>query len=478
MARSLSGRAGLSLALWAGFWVLGGAMVLLLLAIPFAQAGYGDGPDAGGLLAGAGAVLLAWSLRPRWLLVGRDERPAPLAAEELPALHALVRRVAERVGVAPPQEVRLGPRLNASIAGERRWLRRRRILELGLPMFAVLEEAELASVVAHELAHERGGDVALGAWVHRTRVPLASALDALDGSAFWLDLPFRAYAWLFLRASASVSRAQERAADATAAAVAGPAVAWRALRKVEAHARAWDVYLDAVVSPVLELGARVPLLDGFAAFEAEARPAPAIAAALAAEEPPPSPHDTHPSMAERLRALDPARPPDAPAPPAGGCLALLGGAGAAEEAWYARMVSGTLAPMAWDEVAARAALPALRERYRGTALDPARLSLAAVPELVAQAGGLWRSLLQGVNLLSAGAQERAGRRALAEGLALALERRGFEPQLRPGAALRLRRGAVEVIPAEVVEALSTGALAPEAYRSRCAGWEPVGAAAG
>jgi Zn-dependent protease with chaperone function len=465
MARSdsLTRRALLSGALFVGFWLLGAGLVAALAWIPLAQWLYARGPDAAGVAAGAGALLLAWSLRPRLgIRWARPAGPAPIGATEAPALHQLVTEIARRTGVRPPDELRLSPRGNASI-GQERWragLSRARVLELGLPLFAMLTRDELASVVAHELGHERAGDVLLGAWVHRTRASLAGTLADLEGSAFLLDAPFRAYGALFLRASGSVSRSQELAADACAAAACGPSAAWGALHRIEAFGGAWDVYFHHDAVPAIERGARVPLLDGFRRFLAAQRHRPAVARALeAAADEAPSPGDTHPPRDQRLAAIDPRRRVGG-APDLAGCLELLGGEAAAEEAWYRRALAKPLPRVGWDELAETTLLPGLAADLTGGPLDPALTDLARLPELVRDAEAVWASVRRGVNLHTPGARRRQGLQLLGGWLALGLRHRGFRAQARPGAELRLWREGFEVEPWATVAALGDGTLQP------------------
>lgn len=466
---SLTRRALLSGALYLGFWLLGLLLVAGLGWIPVAQARFAGGPDLAGLAAGAGALAVAWSLRPRVpLRWSRAEPPTPLAASEAPGLHDLVRRVAQRSGVQPPDELRLTARAGASI-GVERWrlgLSRARVMELGLPLFAMLSRDELAAVVAHELAHERGGDVLLGAWVHRTRAALAGAVDDLEGSAFLLDAPFRAYGALFLRASGAVSRAQELAADAHAADVCGAGAAWGALHRLDALGATWTVYLHHDALPAVERGVRVPLLDGWRRFLVAPRLRPEVERGLAgAAEAPPAPGDTHPTTAARLAALDPRRRADGPRPAPAGCLELLGGEAAAEEAWYRRVLRAPLPQVGWDEVASRALLPALEADLAGGALDPGQADLARLPALVRDAEGAWEAVRRGVSLATPAARRKGGLRLIGAWLAAALRRRGFEPLARPGAELLLRRGDLEVEPWATVAALDEGRLTPEAWQA-------------
>jgi Zn-dependent protease with chaperone function len=477
--RSLIGRALLSLVLWAGFWVLALGLVVGLAAIPLAQSLYGGGVSGGGLLAALGAVAVAWSLRPRFGPARPAQRPAPLPREQFPALHALVADLARRSGAPVPAAIHLSVRANAGIWVERRWLGLRRtwMVELGLPLLAELDRDQLASVLAHELGHGRGGDLLLGGWVRRTHASLGAAIDGLDGSALLLDAPFRAYGRLFLRVSRTVAREQELAADAHAAGLCGARATAAALRAIHRMADAWDVYLEQDAWPLLERGVRVPILEGFRRFRAE--PALRDEARLALEAAaaqPPTPWDTHPPLAERLAALGATtRFGGAGLGASTPAMSLLGGEIAAETAWYERAATGgldALRSLGWDEVGAAVLLPGLAEALAETPLAAAGHPLPALPALVRDAEGVWRGAVRGVNVLSPATRRREGLRLLADWLTDALARRGFALEARPGAARRLRRGDLVVEPGRVVEALASGAWDEARYLEACAAWEP------
>src|SRR5262249_47251374 len=170
-----------------------------------------------------------------------------------------------------------------------------------VPVLRWLDHDALRSVVAHELGHEHGGDTRFGPWIRRTRLAIGAAVDRLDGSSFWLHLPFVAYARLFLGVAAEASRRQELYADALAARLCGVPATARALGFIHELADLWDHYVTSEVVPLLQNGISVPLLDGFdlylaAFFEpgalAHERPWPRRRAA--------SPHDSHPTLEARL----------------------------------------------------------------------------------------------------------------------------------------------------------------------------------
>jgi Zn-dependent protease with chaperone function len=476
--RSLTQRAALAAVLWLGFWLLGLMLVGALLWVPIAQSRYEGEVGPSGWLAGFGAVAVAWALRPRqWFRRNKSEEVKGLDRVAFPALHDLLSEAAQGSGGGVADEVRLLAQSTAFIRAERKGLfEQRHVIGLGLPLFAFLSREELATVLMHEFGHSRGGDLRLGPWVHRTGSSLASAIDTLEGSAFFLDAPFRVYGSLFLRVSGEVSREQERAADAHAAAVYGVDATWKALEKVHRLGRYWEVYfaLDAV--PLIGLGCRLPLLEGFRRFLALPVLRPQVAEALASStQTKATPGDTHPPAEERLAALAPNR-----VPPSGRteddlqsqCLDLLGGEEAAERAWYERATTGELTSVGWDDVGSTVLLPKIVEAFSKTSVNPGTTPLSTLPDNVLAADAFWECVrAPGMSLLSPAAKRRAGARVLVDWLAVALFTRGFRADVRPGGYLRLSRGETTVIPAEIVEQLVRGTLTRDAYQELSAGWD-------
>ncbi|MGF1427055.1 M48 family metalloprotease [Kitasatospora sp. LaBMicrA B282] len=203
--------------------VLAGSVLLLVRGYPFLQ-GVG--------LVGLGLV---WLLRPR---LGRWRTDAAeLTREQAPALHGLVDRVAEELGVRRPDRIRITDSYNASYA--RIGLRRRVSLTLGLPLWTALTGPERLALLGHELGHGRNGDVRRGfwldlalrtleAWYHvlrpnpgdarRLRTTRKRLLDELvTWLLLWIALPVRlAHRSLYRLTALSGQRAEYRADDLAA----------------------------------------------------------------------------------------------------------------------------------------------------------------------------------------------------------------------------------------------------------------------
>jgi len=468
-------RIALTLLLWAGFWGLGLALAGALLSLPIAELVYEGSVSFPGVLAGLGGVTVLGALRPRgWFGKAKVAPRQPLRREQVPALAEFVDGVARRAGAVRPDRLVFADYATAYASTERRWgIPWRREVGIGLPLFAVLGRDELAAVLTHEFGHHLGGDTALGPWVYRTRRSLGGALFTLDESSFFLDLPFRAYGEMFLRVSAHISREQERAADRRAADAFGAGAMAGALLKTYRLAPLWDVYFEAEVVPLLQRGIRVPLLDGFRRFLAEPERRTEVTRRIhEALHREPSPWDSHPSLEKRLEELGFGKA--APAAlerldPGGGCLDLLGGEGAAEDAWYGVAVSGSPTPMSWDELGDKAILPALSGALTGARLpDPSTTPIASLPRMLSSGAALWdRARADAVDVFSPEAKRQRARRLLTDWLAASLGARGFQAQVRPGAHLRLRRGALTVEPADLVERLAAGTLAEVDYLAFC-----------
>jgi Zn-dependent protease with chaperone function len=466
-ARSMALRAAVLLLAWAGFHVLGLSLCLALIWIPWAQIAYGSGPDLGGCLAGLGAFWVLWGLRPRFRR--EPNRDQPLAAERHPKLQALVADVARRAGHPVPHELHLLPHANAYAARRGAFLGRgRSMVGIGLPYLAWLDQPAVEAIIAHELGHHLSGDVRLGPWVHRTRSLMGSALDHLEGSGFWLDLPFVGYARAFLHYSLSVSRAQELAADAVSAKVAGAGAAARALVAADERSGVWEVYLQTEIVPMLEAGFLPQLLVGFRHFEA------AVSENKRRRESPPqlpekpSPYDTHPTLEERLSALGVKQ---STAVEMGGALELLEAASEAEEYVLRRMLIHEARPLralAWESAGTQLWLPRFQERLEPHASALAPLTPELLPGAMLRIDEWAGRLRTGLALLSPEANRRHVVRLFGAWLAVHLVELGFELEALPGWPVRAVRAGTVVEPFTEIGALFEGKLDATGWLARCA----------
>jgi Zn-dependent protease with chaperone function len=302
-----------------GHGVVVGVLVLVLAPFVLVAAhllgGGALGPEHAYVLVLPAAVA-AVVVRTLWV---RFEPPQGhrLAPGEAPALQAEVERLRRAMGAPPLEGIVIDGDLNARAASLPRalgLLGHRHVLVLGLPLLRILDRERLAAVIAHEFGHFTADDGRFAAWVHLSRGTWYRLRDGLGAHGFgfaWLLSRF--YGWLAPRfdlASRALARAHEYAADAASARAVGAQAAADALATIELASRR----LEARFWPRLWARARIqshppaqlqaPLLQAATSGGLDD-----VARLAAADAPQPAadPSDTHPTLLQRLQALD-ARP--------------------------------------------------------------------------------------------------------------------------------------------------------------------------
>ncbi|MCC3776080.1 M48 family metallopeptidase [Streptomyces sp. UNOB3_S3] len=358
-------RALRAFALLAGFHLLTLAVLGALLGVGIAAWVWASAVVAVALTALC--VLLGVPVVRGTLLIGRPDRGdavgLPVSESEQPGLWRAVRSLAEQVGTRAPDGILLTGDANAGVSEDTRLLGLLpgpRRLYIGAPLLTGLTEAQLHAVLAHELAHYRNTDTRLAGLTHRGRDSVLRTLAAFGeqerkridkklsrrekavakgrevkepdtGRAGLTHRmaagPFLAYARFYLRATHGAGRAQELAADRTAARIAGRDATASALREMAVLDAAHDFYMSRYATMGVTAGLLPPRGEVFGGLRSLLT-APERQENLATlrNEPPagvPSRYDTHPSPADRIRLIE-ALPDDGrAAAPAGPALALL-----------------------------------------------------------------------------------------------------------------------------------------------------------
>ncbi|WP_116209578.1 M48 family metalloprotease [Streptomyces olivoreticuli] len=294
---------------------------------------------------------------------GDREEALPVTEADQPELWYTVRSLADRSGTRAPDEILLTGEVNAAVSEDARLLGMlpgRRRLYLGVPLLTGLTEPQLHSVIAHELGHYGNADTRLAGITRRGRDCVIRTVAAFQeqerkrigkersrqeeaaarrlrkgrkakrvdtrGAGFGYRMmakPFQAYARFYLRATSSVGRQQELAADRMAVRVAGRDATASALREIAALDTAHDFYQSRYALLGVEAGLLPPrgeVFGGLRHLLADPRRRSGLAE-LRYELPPgeESPYDSHPPVAERVRLIE-ALPDDglaaAPARPA------------------------------------------------------------------------------------------------------------------------------------------------------------------
>ncbi|MFI0909879.1 M48 family metalloprotease [Streptomyces abikoensis] len=442
-------RALRALALLAGFHLLTLAVLGALLGADVAA--WLWAPTAVAVELTVLSALLGVPIVRATLLLGRPGHAGdvglPVSESEQPGLWRTVRSLAERVGTRAPDAILLTGDANAGVSEDTRLLGLLpgpRRLYIGVPLLTGLTEPQFHAVLAHELAHYCNTDTRLAGLTHRGRDSVLRTSDAFQeqerkrldrkrarrekaaakavakgregkevntgraGFTYRIAAkPFLAYARFYLRATHSAARAQELAADRTAARVAGRDATASALREIAVLDAVHDFYMSRYATMGIPAGLLPPRGEVFGGLRSLLT-APERQENLAAlrSEPPagvPSRYDTHPAPADRIRLVE-ALPDDGRAnAPAGPALALLRDA----EQVLAELEAAVLTPETlaleradWPELTHRTAHTLTVEEARplrealaaaGLPVSPASPSadLAAFLDAV-DAGGLWR----------------------------------------------------------------------------------------
>jgi hypothetical protein len=283
-----------------------------------------------GVLAGAAGALFTF----RALRVQAPQPEGmPLTAEEAPDLFRLLDVIARKIVPAPFATVKVNGEFKLGIRQISRWGifgGYANHLHVGTPLLLALSADEFCALLAHEIAHLGGKQRQFEAWIYRQRETWALLQEKLatPANAFerMLAVYYNWYAPWFCAYSFALARSHEYESDQVAAFVTSAPTLARALIHVELSSRFLsDVYWARFLARVEE--APEPpykpyslLPRAFKVAEKEPLRQQWLAEGLrryAAE------NDTHPSLAERLAALDIA-PQVPPATTSAAALTTLG----------------------------------------------------------------------------------------------------------------------------------------------------------
>ena len=161
------------------------ALSLLIYAISLALGCLGvfilllDWPNIILIVAGLLLIAALWVLRPRLGSIPKDA----VRVEDFPSLYGLANRICDQMGTPHVSAIVVNEEFNAAFGQVGWW--RKRVLWIGLPLWAILSPEERVAVLSHEMSHGANGDPA------RSLV-VGGAIDTLTGWLQFLRPGYRA----------------------------------------------------------------------------------------------------------------------------------------------------------------------------------------------------------------------------------------------------------------------------------------------
>ncbi len=258
--------------------------------------------------------LLLWVLiKALWVRLPEPEG-REIKAQDAPALFALIADLQQALRTAPVDKVLLTAEFNAAVVQTPRWGPlggpTHTCLMLGLPLMQLLSAEQFKAVLAHEFGHIKRGDGEVSSWIYCQRrrwQQLVEVLEQRESVASLLFKPFfRWFAPFFNAYSFPMARADEYAADAAAARLTTSRVMAQTLTSVcilgrLLEQRYWPaVYRQAETQREPGVAPYAALRGDKGGWIAPGELASSVENAMAE---PTGVADTHPSLADRLRAL-------------------------------------------------------------------------------------------------------------------------------------------------------------------------------
>ena len=254
----------------------------------------------------AAIAFFVWVFRPGFRLPERGLK------EPAPKLHAELEALKQKLRVPGRMTVYLDDEFNAAALQTRGYfgvVGTRSGLILGVPLLLALSREQVLAIVAHEFGHFSRRHGLLGQWLYRARVGWIEYTKQVQQSDSALDVAAAALADEFLpyfsARSFVLSRQCEYEADADAALAVGAPRFAEALSRTVAVGHYWDAELPRRIDSWRRESPEPPsdFLERFAK-DLAARSSTEVEEWLAKGMRAPSSWiDTHPSLADRLRAV-------------------------------------------------------------------------------------------------------------------------------------------------------------------------------
>lgn len=263
-------------------------------------------------------IIAIWTfLRALWV---KFEAPEgyELTAKEFPKLYKEINTLTKSLNALKVHKVLLTSELNAAVVQHPRLGvlgGQQNILIIGLQLLLTLSPQEMRSVLAHEFGHLSSNHGKFSGWIYRVRVTLMRIMYAFDSNdsfgARIMRYFFDWYAPRFSAYSFALARQNEFTADNIASQLTSADITAQALVNVHAMApyideRFWDKYFE---QADLQEKPPTPPYRGLASFLKKERINNQELSSRIQSELKVETHygDTHPSLKDRLDAIDAAK---------------------------------------------------------------------------------------------------------------------------------------------------------------------------
>ncbi len=259
-------------------------------------------------------VPLIWVLaKALWVVLSPPEG-VRVTRRDAPELFAMIDGIRSQIGAPEFHEVLIDGDFNAGVVqvprlGAFGWFKN--YLLIGLPLLKALTPEQFRAVLAHEYGHLAGGHAKLSNWIYRQRLRwtrLLSSLEASgsDGGVLFMGF-LKRYAPYLNAYSFPLARANEYEADAVSAKITSASAAAQALTAVKVGSSYlaetfWPgVYRNASHTAAPE---KTPYMHLSTQLHADQGSMPATRWLESALKDKTSVADTHPSLSDRLKAIN------------------------------------------------------------------------------------------------------------------------------------------------------------------------------
>ncbi len=417
-----------------------------------------------------GTVL--WSLLPGKIPFETNGVRIDLSRET--RLRAEVEAMAKTLNEKIPDEVYLVPIANAAVLERGK----KRIMLIGLPVLDLLTVSQFRAILAHEFAHYYSGDTQLGPWVFRARMNMAQVLTRLGRNSAVLSLLSNLAVvailrsvilgglslwWkLFNRITQHVSRQQEYRCDELACYLAGSESLEKGLCSVNRAAATFTLYWSQTVVPVIAIGYRPPLSEGYRLFLQSPEIAKAALSVLeqqlAANAT--GPMDSHPPLnarVEKARSLAIASASEDNRP----AVTLLEDLASLEIQLLTHVMpavkASELKPMQWNTAGSEVYVPLWRGEVAKIAPHLSSITIYTLPNAIAKLTQIAGSIADPPGTLLT-REQRIDRAAdvIGKALTLALIDHGWTLHFQPGQFYMESETGNKINPGVTIQELRTG----------------------